>query len=148
MALLSWSNQYQIGNDLIDTEHEELFRLINKFHSHWTESQNRQEIARILNQLIVYTETHFRHEEQIMEDAGFPKLEQHRKIHEAMIDTIFQLQRSYEERDLHLEMHTIKFIKSWLIEHILENDYLFRDFLAHKNFSDQQAEPSTNPDRV
>lgn len=33
MALLSWSNQYSIGNDLIDTEHEELFRLINAFHT-------------------------------------------------------------------------------------------------------------------
>lgn len=49
-----------------------------------------------------------------------------------MIDTIFQLQKSYEENDFHLEMNTMKFVKSWLVGHILENDYLFRDFLAHK----------------
>ena len=35
MALLSWTDQYLIGNDLIDTEHKELFRLINDFHTHW-----------------------------------------------------------------------------------------------------------------
>lgn len=148
MALLSWSNQYEIGNDQIDNEHEGLFRLINKFHSLWTEAQNRQEIARILNQLIVYTETHFRHEEEIMEDAGFPRLDEHKQIHEAMIDRIFQLQRSYEEKDLHLEMHTIKFLKSWLIEHILENDYLFRDFLAHKKNAEPPVEPSTDSSPV
>ena len=40
MALLSWSKQYLIGDDLIDAEHEELFRLINDFHSRWSAAHN------------------------------------------------------------------------------------------------------------
>ena len=136
MALLSWSNQYLIGNDLIDAEHEELFKLVNAFHTRWAEAHTRQDIAKILNQLIVYAEMHFRHEETIMGDAGFPKLEGHQKIHEAMIDSIFRLQQSYEDGNLRLEMDTMKFVKAWLVEHILENDYLFRDFLARKNNAD------------
>lgn len=135
MALLSWSKQYLIGDDLIDAEHEELFRLINDFHSRWSAAHNRQEIAKVFNQLVVYAEFHFRHEEQIMSDAGYPKLAEHQQIHEDMIDTIFRLQKSYEEASLRLEMETMKFVKSWLIEHILENDYLFRDFLARKRAS-------------
>ena len=70
-----------------------------------------------------------------MSDAGYPKLAEHQQIHEDMIDTIFRLQKSYEEASLRLEMETMKFVKSWLIEHILENDYLFRDFLARKRAS-------------
>ena len=46
MALLSWSNQYAIGDDVIDTEHEELFRLINDFHNRWLDAHDRQDIAR------------------------------------------------------------------------------------------------------
>ena len=95
----------------------------------------------MLNQLIVYVQMHFRHEENIMEAAGYPKLAQHQQIHEAMIDTIFKLQQSYEDKNLHLEMDTMKFVKSWLIEHILQNDYLFRDFLSHKKASDSNATP-------
>ena len=139
MALLSWSNQYQIDNDLIDAEHQELFRLVNSFHSLWTEKRNRQDIAKVLNQLIVYAEMHFRHEEQIMETAEYPNLDQHRQVHDSMIETIFQLQQSYETRNAHLEMNTMKFVKSWLLEHILQNDYLFRDFLAHKKSPDKVA---------
>jgi len=139
MALLSWSNQYLIGNDLIDTEHEELFRLVNDFHNRWLEAHNRQDIAKVFNQLVVYAETHFRHEETIMEDAGYPRLAEHQQIHEDMIDTIFQLQKSYEEANLRLEMDAMKFVKSWLVGHILENDYLFRDFLARKKSSDEAA---------
>ena len=40
MALLSWSNQYLLGNEPIDSQHEELFRLINAFHDHWLASPN------------------------------------------------------------------------------------------------------------
>ena len=132
MALLSWSNQYLIGNDTIDAEHEELFRLLNDFHTRWVDAHNRQDIARVLNQLITYAQMHFQHEETIMADAGFQKLAEHQQIHETMVDSIFALHKSYEEGNLHLEMDTMKFVKSWLVGHILENDYIFRDFLARK----------------
>ncbi len=132
MALLSWSDQYSIGNDLIDSEHEELFRLINAFHSQWLQARKQQAIARVLNQLVSYTESHFRHEETIMRDEGYVQLDGHMALHEAMIDTIFQLQKSYEEGGLRLEMDTMKFLKSWLLEHILKDDYGFRDFLTRK----------------
>ena len=145
MALLSWSSQYLIGNDLIDAEHEELFLLVNAFHTHWAEAHSRQDIAKVLNQLIVYAEMHFRHEEKIMGDAGFPKLEQHQTIHEAMIDSIFRLQQSYEEGNLHLEMDTMKFVKAWLVEHILEDDYHFRDFLGRKKNAENASEPGAAP---
>jgi len=141
MALLSWSNQYLIGNELIDTEHEELFRLINDFHSRWMEGRERQSIAQVLNQLIVYTEMHFRHEETIMRETGFEQLDEHMAWHESMIDTIFDLQKSYEEGTRSLEMDTMKFVKSWLLEHILENDYSFRDFLARQKTLPDAAEP-------
>lgn len=145
MALLSWSNQYLIGNEIIDTEHQELFILINTFHSLWVEKHAHQDIAKVLNQLIVYTQLHFRHEENIMKAAGYPNLSQHQQVHEEMIDTIFALQKSYEDKNLHLEMDTIKFVKSWLIDHILQNDYLFHNFLLHKKTSENTATPQTTP---
>ena len=135
MALLSWSDQYLIGNDIIDTEHKELFRLINDFHTHWVDAQDRRDIARVLNQLIAYAQMHFQHEENIMEAAGYPNLLQHQHTHEALIDSSFQLHQSYSEGNLHLEINTMKFVRNWLIEHILKSDYLFRDFLKRQKSS-------------
>lgn len=132
MALLTWSDQYLIGNESIDLEHEELFRLINAFHSHWLETRNPPDIARMLNRLIAYAEKHFRNEEAIMDAAGFAPVGEHQRIHEAMVDRIFALQQAYEDGSLRLEMETMKFLKSWLIEHILESDYRFRDFIRQK----------------
>ena len=141
MALLSWSTQYSIGDDLIDTEHEELFRLVNAFHDHWQEKRDPQSIAVLLNQLIAYAEMHFQHEEAIMLDAGFPKLAEHQQVHEAMVETIFKLRQSFEAHDSHLEMNTMKFIKTWLLEHIIQNDYLFRDFLIRQKSSAEAPAP-------
>ena len=61
MALLSWSDQYLIGDLTIDTEHKELFQLVNAFHDNWIEKRNVQDIAKVLNQLVVYVQMHFRH---------------------------------------------------------------------------------------
>ena len=133
MALLSWSTQYLIGNDTIDEEHKELFRLINTFHDHWQEKRDRREVAQVLNQLITYTQMHFQHEESIMQQAEYPKLAEHQKIHDSMVETIFTLQQSFEDKNIHFEMDTMKFVKNWMVGHILENDYLFRDFLSRKN---------------
>lgn len=132
MALLSWSRQYEIGNALIDDEHQELFRRINAFHDNWLEQREVQAIAVLLNQLIAYAEMHFQHEEAVMRDAGFPRLEEHQAVHEAMVETIFRLRQTFEQTNGRIEMETIKFVKSWLIEHIVRNDYLFRDFLARR----------------
>ena len=145
MALLSWSPQYSIGNDLIDTEHEELFRLINAFHDLWQEKRDRQSIAVLLNQLIAYAEMHFQHEEVIMLDAGFPRLAEHQQIHESMVETIFKLRQTFEQDDNHLEMNAMKFIKAWLVEHIIQNDYLFRDFLARQKAAGDAPATETQP---
>ncbi|WP_301100573.1 bacteriohemerythrin [Propionivibrio sp.] len=140
MALLSWSNQYLIGNEVIDAEHQELFRRINAFHDHWLEKRDQQSIAHLLNQLVNYAQTHFRHEEDIMRDAGFPRLVEHQKIHESMIETIFNLRQSFEEKNIHLEMDTMKFVKDWLVNHIVDSDYMFRNFLARRKSSAETPE--------
>lgn len=141
MALLSWSDQYLIGNKTIDEEHQELFRLINQFHNDWVETQDRKVISRVLNRVVDYAERHFQHEEAIMTEAGYPLLAEHQKVHEMLFDNIFKLHQEYERNDLRAEVASIKFLKSWLVDHIVENDFLFRDFLMKKKAADIKAEP-------
>ena len=62
-----------------------------------------------------------------------------------MIEKIFELHTSYAEGNLRLEIETVKFVKSWLLEHILVNDYTFRDYLARKQNSGEEATPEAAP---
>ena len=132
MALLSWNDQYLIGQPTIDDEHKTLFRLINDFHTHWSENRDRKDIARVLNQLIQYGELHFQDEERIMAQEGYPELESHRRIHEKLIIEIFKLNEELADQSRLLERDITKFLKQWLVDHIVHNDYEFRNFLIRK----------------
>ena len=132
MALLSWNDQYLIGQSTIDDEHKTLFRLINDFHTHWSENRDRKDVARMLNQLIQYGELHFQDEERIMAQEGYPELESHRAIHEKLIIEIFKLNEELADQSRLLERDITKFLKQWLVDHIVHNDYEFRNFLIRK----------------
>lgn len=132
MALLSWNDQYLIGQSTIDDEHKTLFRLINDFHTHWSENRDRKDVARVLNQLIQYGELHFQDEERIMAQEGYPELESHCAIHEKLIDEIFKLNEELADQSRLLERDITKFLKQWLVDHIVHNDYEFRNFLIRK----------------
>ena len=99
MALLSWNDQYLIGQPTIDDEHKTLFRLINDFHTHWSENRDRKDVARVLNQLII---------------------------------EIFKLNEELADQSRLLERDITKFLKQWLVDHIVHNDYEFRNFLIRK----------------
>ncbi len=132
MALLSWNDQYLIGQATIDEEHKMLFRLINDFHTHWTEQRDRKDIARVLSQLIHYGELHFQDEERIMAQEGYPELESHHQVHEKLIDEIFKLNEELADQSRLLERDMTKFLKQWLVDHIVHSDYEFRNFLIRK----------------
>lgn len=132
MAILSWNDQYLIGQATIDEQHKMLFRLINDFHTHWSEKRERKDIAQVLNHLIQYGELHFREEEAIMAQEGYPLVEMHSKIHERLIDEIFKLNEEFAGKSQLLERDMAKFLKQWLVDHIVHNDYEFRNFLARK----------------
>ena len=43
------------------------------------------------------------------------------------------------------EIVTPRGVKAWLVEHILEDDYHFRDFLGRKKNAENASEPGAAP---
>jgi hemerythrin len=132
MAILSWHDQYLIGHALLDEEHKLLFRLINEFHTHWSENRDRHMIAEILNRLMKAGEQHFLNEERVMAQEGFPKLVDHRVVHEDLIDGIFKLNQELADKNRLLNHDITKFLKYWLVDHIVQCDRELGEFLARK----------------
>lgn len=130
MALLNWNGAYQIGNAVIDGEHCKLFDLINDFHYTFLLNRDRRDILKVLNDLVRYAEEHFRHEEHIMAEHGYPELEPHRAIHARLFETLFSLQSKLEEGSIGMEKETVDFLRSWLTDHIAEEDTALGKFLA------------------
>ena len=69
MGRIVWKDVYSIGVPVIDGEHRRLVELMDIFADAINAGKAEDVVIETLNALIVYTKTHFRHEEQMLKKA-------------------------------------------------------------------------------
>jgi len=127
--LFEWEPSMSVGHPDLDLDHQRLIAIINRLGN--TESHNnRQVIEFILDDLVHYTEFHFRREEILMETHEFPDLEHHCRLHRGFCRKIEELRWEYFQgiRDKPGQ-EILHFLTGWLSQHILEEDMSFRSCL-------------------
>lgn len=129
MTLLSWKDAYSVGSQEIDDEHRHLFAVINEFYDRHHAGADIAEIEKLLTQLVFYAENHFQHEEKIMAAADYPGLAPHQAEHERLVHNIFTLAADIESGKSTVDQETLTFLKSWLLDHILQHDMEFAEFM-------------------
>ncbi|MBE0619837.1 MAG: hemerythrin family protein [Burkholderiales bacterium] len=132
MKLLSWRASYQVGVDLIDTEHKYLFKLINEFHDSYAAGNTHKQLLLVLNRLVAYAEEHFQHEETLMQEIGYPRLARQEGMHQKLFSSIFELNEKLSVTDAKVDAETLRFLKYWMLEHILKEDMDIGDFMRRK----------------
>lgn len=135
MALFTWSSEYSVGNDLIDTEHRTLFDLADRLHSAMLSGSGRAALRSLFVELADYTRTHFAHEEALMAMHAYPKRPEHAEIHRQLIARITKLQNDLDGGKLTVTMDTMQFLREWLQHHIGKTDRLVADHV-------RQAQPA------
>lgn len=122
MPILTWSDDLKVGHPTIDADHRKLVDLINHLHDAMSRGEGREMVGDILDDLHLYTRSHFAREEQIQRQTGFPDHPAHRREHEALILQISDLRRRFEKNDIALTLDVMRFLRDWLKKHILERD--------------------------
>ena len=121
-----FSEEYLVGNELIDNEHRELFRLIGKANDlvrAGVDASQCDEIMDILGELKAYTEFHFRDEEEYMESIAYEGLEAQKRAHRAFEYKLGEIQKEEIEKQPQEYMQSlVEFLLGWLINHILYTD--------------------------
>ena len=108
------------GEAIVDTEHQELVRIINLVVEKVSKATPEAEIEKILGQLVHYAVVHFRHEEDLMKEVGCdPRfIAAHTQIH---IEFARQVTKMREIAGTGTE-DLLRFLTSWLAHHILGTD--------------------------
>jgi len=132
MTMLSWRDDYRVGVPLIDAEHHYLIGLINEFHDQYASGGARRHMLMVLNRLVAYAEQHFQHEEALMEESGYARLARHRELHEGLYSSVFALHEELSANAANVNAKTLRFLRHWIIGHILEEDMDIGDFLRRK----------------
>ena len=82
-----------------------------------------------LEDLVSYTKYHFKREEKLMEDYGYPGLVEHQVEHQAMIDKVEEYVTIYNREGHDSLKQVTNLLTYWLINHIQESDKQYRDYL-------------------
>lgn len=121
-----FTDDYLVGIDLIDKEHRELFRIVERADQlvkSFDSSSSYDKIMAILQELKEYTKEHFRDEEEYMESIHYEGLDAQKRAHEAFIDKLENVNlNEIEENPEEYLQKLLEFLLGWLINHILYTD--------------------------
>jgi hemerythrin-like metal-binding domain len=125
---IEWTQAMAVGEASIDHDHRILLALVNQI---WCPGTVDDPIAVefVLDELLGYTAFHFAREEELMAQAHYPDLEEHKATHKAMIEEVRKLQRRLTSFTPNLGMDLQTFLADWLTHHILSEDRRYIPYL-------------------
>lgn len=129
MPYLDWEDRFSIGIESMDEQHRKLLALINEVYDAMKEGKGKEKSGAVLRSLFEYTETHFASEESFLQKQGYPELQTHIEKHRSMTRKVLEYKASYEHGSVTIAFELLKFLKGWLVKHIMETDKHYADYV-------------------
>ena len=123
-----FKDEYRIGVEHLDQEHEKLFEIADKAYSVLTDEfvhDKYDYIVEILEELKEYSVIHFQHEEEYMASINYRKLLSQKVEHQDFMDKVASYDLSQiDENQKDAIFAILEFLNEWLIDHIVRSDKL------------------------
>ena len=130
MSIIKWRDTYATGVAEMDAEHHEIIDIINQLYDMLREKKSYTELKNIYDRLYSYAENHFRHEEQLMEAAGFEGLDDQLQAHVYFVDELAKMEANLLSADESVAPVVYKFLREWWLKHIVELDKRYGSILS------------------
>lgn len=121
--LLSWSPDLSVGIEVIDNQHKRIVEYINMLHEARIRN-DKDAIARVIEELVDYTLSHFSFEESMMEEAKYRFVAPHKRVHELFVRRVSEYQQRFKMGE---DVATVagdmqNTLVTWLMNHIKRED--------------------------
>lgn len=127
MGLFIWDDKYAVGEVLIDGQHRCLFALANKL----LDSNNQGELTSNVMELFRYVRQHFEYEQAVMKLYGYPGYLEHVAMHDSLVAELSEVSADIcNNRWCVPDLQ--KFMSSWLLDHIVEQDTKLVRYISTK----------------
>jgi Amt family ammonium transporter len=127
-----WREEFTLHVPEMDKEHKNLFKIIGEIVDAMKSGLGKGAIEDAFQGLLDYTVNHFQDEEELMERYGYPHLEEHKKIHGLFKQKVLAYKEELFQKDSFNAKDFQNFISAWLINHILEVDRQYGEFINDK----------------
>lgn len=96
MKYLKWRDQYSVGVDSVDYEHQNLMDMINAIYAELEDQRDIAEIEKTISDVHAEISAHFALEERLMRNAGYEEYAAHKDDHEELLDQIRSMMDAIE----------------------------------------------------
>jgi len=122
MALLVWEEELSVGDVQIDDEHKHLFSLMDQLYEAMRSGLPRDEVGRLLDELVRQTEHHFAEEEAFMKKVGYAEFAEHKTEHERLLRDVYEVQSRFHSGAISITVSVSNYLAAWLKDHIKTHD--------------------------
>lgn len=122
MTKVEWCDQYYIGNDRIDREHQAMFELVNSLQRAIDGGESIAALESMLEVMAQHTIAHFQHEESLMRSHSYPGYARHKQCHDRLIQKITKLIQEFQQGEAIAMQGLTDFLGDWLKHHIKGED--------------------------
>ena len=126
---MDWSDRFALGIELIDQQHQVLFRLIDQLAKAIQNETSESDLRAIFDKLREYTLTHFAAEEHLMRQHAYPADKEHHENHRALEHSLLQLEVRAKNGEPLVSLQAMNFLRQWLYHHIDDVDRQFANYL-------------------
>lgn len=132
VIVITWDEKFKIGNELIDSQHKNLFELIESINDKYF--LNKDELDNILGFLKEYTLEHFYYEERLLDELACNDTEKHKRQHDAFKDKVKLLEDRHDKEvndliDSEALEELSDYLYNWLANHIMVEDMKIKKYL-------------------
>jgi len=126
MAELKWSKDLEVGNAVIDHDHEETIDLFNELIV-----ADEAAFAPMFKLFVDHLATHFGHEEEMMIKCNFPAYDPHKSEHERVLGIFTDLAAMLDQgKTEDVRTAVSETVPTWFLEHRATMDQVTSNFIA------------------
>ena len=125
-----WRKEFETGNETVDGQHKEIFRLVQQVLDADSFANRKERIETAMDFLSDYAVRHFASEEALMTESSYPQYNDHKGQHDSFVkDVVAFVERFKAEGDTISISETINgFVVKWLKDHIMGSDRAMAEY--------------------
>ena len=126
--IVEWSDKLETGIPEIDEQHKELIVTLNRLGRL---KYGKEDFLEVLEELIEYTNIHFKTEENYMIKDNYPGYDKHKSYHNLLINKLSDyIKEFYETEDIEdLGTRLYDFVGNWMVNHYSGEDINLASFI-------------------
>lgn len=117
MPILEWRESFNLGIELLDTQHRHMHALLNDAYDEFVENSNTEALNRALHELIKVIDHHFLLEVELMEKTGYTQWGEHQEQHRSFVSRAEVIRNDLAKGWKNLPLEVVNFLENWLTYH-------------------------------